>query len=45
MAGVGFERIEPMLPACWLEAEEHAVRARKAPARRMVAAALVGLFI
>lgn len=39
--GDGFERIDPMSPACWVEEPEHAVRLRKAAERRVAAAILV----
>lgn len=40
IAGEGFERMEPTLPACLVDEEEHAVSARTAEDAMMVAAAL-----
>ena len=45
MAGVGFERIDPIFPACLFEEEEQAVRVRRPVVRSIVAAVLVVLLV
>lgn len=45
IAGVGFERMEPTLPACWFEVPEHAVRERNPAVRMIEEIALVRVFM